>query len=62
MEAINLERGEFVAEDGPLYPITNYIDADGNDCAPDEAFAAVAGRDSTWFALNLSDFTGRTHS
>lgn len=55
-EAINIGRALFVATDGETYPITNWFDADGDECAPEDAIAAVAGVEGRWFALDLRDF------
>lgn len=43
-------------DDGTLFPITNWLDGDGEDCGPADAVVAVAGQGSCWFALSLSEF------
>ena len=55
-EAINVAQRLFMADDGALFPITNWFDPDGNECEPEDAVTAVAGEGGCWFALNLGDF------
>jgi len=55
-EALNIADGVFLASDGCTYPITNWIDADGEECDRGEAVACVAGAGNRWWSLTLADF------
>lgn len=58
--AVNLGSGMILLSDGTVLPITNYIDADGDDCAKEAAIVCVAGNDEHgWYALNLAGFSYR---
>ena len=54
--AINIAAGLYVDDDGSVYPITNWFDAEGDECAREDALAAVAGEGGCWFSLLLSEF------
>lgn len=53
----NRERRVVVTEDGQELPITNFFDADGEDCDFDEAVTCVAGpdRDGLWLTIDFSE-------
>lgn len=53
--AINLELKLVVDDHGNVLPITNWFDADGDECAPDDALACVAGTGELWYAVNLCE-------
>lgn len=53
---INIPQRLFVDCDGTAYPITNCFNAEGGDCEPDEAIAAVAGEGGLWFTILLREF------
>lgn len=55
-EAVTIARGLFCDSQGDIFPITMWLDEDGDECAPESAVAAVAGTEGRWYALNLSDF------
>lgn len=59
-EAINKGLALYVADDGVSYPITNWFDDEGAECAAVDAVTAVAGSGAAWFALTLSDFDERS--
>ncbi len=51
--------GQFaITNDGQRLPITNWIDAAGEDCDSDEAAFAVAGPTETgqWLSIDLRKF------
>lgn len=54
--AVHMADELFAAEDGKVYPITNWYGVDGEECPKEEAAAAVAGRGWTWFNIPLADF------
>jgi len=58
-EAVNIAAGQYMDQSGVLWPITNYFDRDGDPCEWHDAKSAVAGSGRDWFAINLTDFTGK---
>lgn len=56
LSAVNIEQRLFCDSDGFVHPITNWLDADGDECEPEDAVAAVAGTEGRWFAFALSEF------
>ena len=56
--AVNRDKGLAVVETGGEYPITKYLDANGDECAEAEAIMAIAGFDYTWLWIDLRDFDG----
>lgn len=56
--ALNITARLYLDSDGRAYPVTNWFDADGDECAPEEAVAAVAGEGDRWFSFAISDFEG----
>ena len=56
--AVNVQQRLYLDTNGETYPITNFFDQDGDECSPDEAVTAVAGRDDCWFSIVLADFEG----
>lgn len=58
VDAFNRALGVILLNDGKTYPITNWFDADGDDCEPDEAEFAVAGPDSDgkWYTIELGQY------
>lgn len=57
VQAINLSRRLALISDGSTVPVTNLLDADGDEAAaPEEAVGFVAGEGGTWFAGLLSDY------
>jgi hypothetical protein len=59
--AVNLAQRLYLHNDGEIYPITNWF-YDGEECEPEDATNCVAGRDATWFAIDLRGFeTVTTH-
>ena len=59
MDVQQVHRGRAIAlcGDGTILNITSWIDDDGDECAPADAVAAVAGHDSTgWVSIDLSEF------
>lgn len=57
--AVNREKALFMDDKGNVWPITNWFDEDGEPCGSAEAFSAVAGEGSDWFALDLTEFNER---
>lgn len=55
--AINVSAGLYLDQFGTVHPVTNWIDAEGDECATSEAVAFVAGSGGTWFSEVLADFT-----
>ena len=44
--------------DGSIVPVTVFISSDGDDCGPEDAICAVAGRDGVgWWCLYLPDWS-----
>jgi hypothetical protein len=59
---INRERSFVVMGDDTVIPITNFIDFDGEDCDPDDAYALVAGdEDFGWLTIEAPDFDTAVH-
>lgn len=56
IDAINIGRGQYLADDGEIYPIVSWFDVDGDDCDPADAVAAVAGTEGRWWAVDLREF------
>jgi hypothetical protein len=54
--ALNVKDELYRDEFGFEYPITNWIDFEGDECAPEDAVVAVAGCNGRWFPLLLADF------
>lgn len=42
--------------DGSTVPVTDFIDADGDDCEPEDAYAVTCGADNRWFSVKVDDF------
>ena len=63
VEAINIARGLALMSDGSFVPITNHIDANGDECEPEDAEHVVAGPDADgrWWLLVLKEYDGTTH-
>ncbi|TNE54817.1 MAG: hypothetical protein EP341_05650 [Sphingomonadales bacterium] len=59
VDAFNRALRIILLDDGKTYPITNWFDAMGNDCDPDEAEFAVAGPDSKgkWYTIELGAYS-----
>ena len=46
-----------ILDSGVVVPITNWLDGGGNECAPADAVACVAGADAVgWFVVDLAKF------
>ena len=62
VDAIHRAGGIAILSDGQELPITNWIDADGDECAPADAVACACGpcKKGKWYAVNLHCFTGVT--
>lgn len=60
VDAINRAIGIAILSDGQHVPITNWIDADGDECGPADAVACACGPDikGKWYAVNLGSFMG----
>lgn len=56
MQALNVRDGLFMDGDGNVYPVTNWFDADGDECEREDAVTAVAGEGGCWFSITLSEF------
>lgn len=57
--ACNFGQRVAVLADGARVPITDFFDADGDDCLLEEAVMFVCGSDETgWFATPMADFDG----
>lgn len=58
VEAINRAAGLVLMADGSTVPVTNWLDADGDECDWQDARVAVAGpaSDGRWHMLDLDDF------
>ena len=59
---INVAMGVAIMEDGQELPITNAYNEDGDECAPEDAVACVAGPDrgGMWVRIDLQQFEGVT--
>lgn len=59
IEALNMGLRIILLDDGKTYPITNWFDASGNDCEPEDAEFAVAGPDSNgkWYTIELGAYS-----
>ena len=57
IHAVNARQRLAVTECGQIFPITDFLDADGAFVTdPDLAVAAVAGAGDKWFSIHLADF------
>lgn len=59
VEMLHRKQEIVVFSDGSSAPITNWVDAWGDDCGPnDHPVSAVAGPDSNgqWHSVDLSEF------
>jgi hypothetical protein len=58
VEAINRKKSLVLMSGGSTVPITNWLDASGDDCAEPDAVLCVCGPSSEgrWHTLELSDF------
>jgi hypothetical protein len=55
--AINRAEGLALTDADEVVPITNWLDAEGDECERDEAVMALAGQDGIgWFSLVLDHF------
>ncbi len=59
IDAVNRGLGVILLDDGKTYPITNWFDKCGNDCAPSEAEFAVAGPDDNgkWYTIEFDHYS-----
>ena len=57
MMAVNIEK-RLVLDGTETVPITNLIDADGDECGPADAIVAVAGptAEGKWLSIDLREF------
>lgn len=57
--AVNIERRLVLMDDDSFVPITNLLDAHGDECDIDDALAAVAGPDGDgqWHSVDLTKFS-----
>lgn len=58
IEALNVAEAIFLAADGCSYPITNWVDAEGDECEPEDAVTCVAGASDRWWSLTIANFKG----
>ncbi len=59
IRAIYRSFGLALTDADDIVPITVWLDEDGDECAPEDAVAAVAGRDGLgWWPITLDEFTG----
>lgn len=56
-EAVNRQLRTFIDQRGLAFPITTWLDDDGEECDPIEATRAVAGEGRRWYVLDLREFT-----
>ena len=56
-EALSIANGLFIDDAGRVFPITNWFDFEGDECAPEDATVCVAGEGNSWFSLLISDFS-----
>lgn len=56
--AINRVAAVALLSDGTTAPVTNWLDADGDECAADDAIVCVVGPDpwGKWHSVDLRDF------
>lgn len=58
VEAVNRSHAVAILDTGEELAVTNWFDADGDECQPGNAVVAVAGPDKEgrWYAIDLSEF------
>lgn len=58
VEAVSHSRAVAILNTGERIAVTNWLDFEGDECAADDAVAAVAGPDEQgrWFSIDLSAF------
>ena len=58
VDAVNRTDAIAILSSGGAIPITNWLDASGDECEADDAMVAVAGPDADgrWFSIDLSNF------
>ena len=54
--AVNRHQAIAITDDGARLPIVNWLDADGDECAPNEAVVCVAGHEEDFFVIDLTEF------
>lgn len=54
--AINWSTKEFMDDHGRIFPITNFIDVDGDECDPEDAVCCVAGAEDCWYSIDLREW------
>lgn len=59
LEAINLEAGDYLASDGVIYPIIDYLDANGEPCEWFDAVWLIAVGGGKFFLLERAAFDKR---
>jgi hypothetical protein len=58
LSALNVNAGLYYdAAFERTFPITDWIDSDGDICEFEEAVACIAGEPGLWFVIPLSDFS-----
>lgn len=56
MIAINWDLRLYMDEHGDVFPITNWIDEDGDECEPADAITCVAGAEDCWYSIDLREW------
>lgn len=54
--AINIEDALYLSREGQLFAITDWLDAEGNDCEPFESVKAIGEADGKWFLIDVAEF------
>lgn len=59
MSALNIGQRLFVDDVGAVYPITDFLNADGEACEEgDDIVSIVAGAGDRWYAIDPTAFDG----
>lgn len=53
---VNFSQDLIIDEGGLLFPITTWLDDDGDECPREYATVAVAGEGERWYTFVLADF------
>lgn len=55
--AICISNRSAILDDGRICEITNFLDDDGDECAPEDAIACVVkGGESEWYLADIQEF------
>ncbi len=57
--AVNRAKAHVLTDDGDIWPITTWLDGDGDPCDEEDAFLAIVKGPNVWVVVNLDAFEER---